>query len=495
MSGKIGKASLVGNLRKRDLLDIYSHALDSIRPDRLIKNALTIKDDTLTIKNSNRENVSVNLQENSLHVIGGGKSALAMACGLAELINQAGFTHCFSNGILSLPSGLKPSLLVDKTRTLLDSIKVSCLFGSENNLPDRASVLASQALLENVKLACDRDRLAKKRPLFLVLISGGGSACLTSPRSISLEEKLQLIKFLVQKGADIVELNKVRRYFSNIKGGHLASLILNCHEDSRILSLIVSDVIGDPIEYIASGPTYIDRASKITERRQLMLDVLAKYGYVDYDKLFNQPEEHDAELSADFIETRVVNRIIGNNTIALEAARERAKLLGYNVECLGSDLHGSSDEVVERITQFGDNIFQNSRDNTLVIGGGETTVSKLKGETWGKGGRAQEMVMDYMIFRMRRKSLISETIDVFLAGGTDGQDGPTDVAACMASYAEWAESSTIRKGDFSLEELQRAKSSHNSNNFWNQYKPEWLIKTGLTGSNVMDLYMFLLSNK
>lgn len=483
----MSRASLV-NTCKRDLLNIYNGAIEGVRPDRLVHEALKLENNILVVKNRVVANsdVELDLQRSKIHVIGGGKSVLAMACELARFANRSGISQMFTEGCLSLPIGLKPSFESNyEVQALLSSIKVKCLFGARDNLPDNHSVYASKVILDDITKACDNDSKENKAPLFVVLLGGGGSACLTYPKYIDLEGKLKIINHLVRGGADIVELNKVRRYFSSIKGGQLAFHILKSHPEAKILSLILSDVIGDPVEYIASGPTFVSDLNSNFDFKKSMLEILDKYGYN-----YQGNELGNDEKFADFSGRIVKNQIIGNNAIALRHAEIKAKSLGYTVETLGNGLRGYSDEVLEKLIERGDQVSTQSKKGTLIMGGGEVTINKLAGESWGIGGRVQEMALDYLIHKLTREgdnSPIDTSTDILLAGSTDGQDGPTDVAACLGSYSELLDGKTIITPEAAIQ----AKKTHNSYEFWTKYKPDWLIKTGLTGTNFMDLYMYL----
>lgn len=474
-----------------EAIDVYKNALASINADYLVEAAIKVTDNALIVQPKNGEiatirPISVDLSDKNLHVIGCGKSVIPMALGLARYIK--GDVSCSTSGVLSAPIGLR-HLLDDKTkRELLNAMHIKCMWGSQDNLPDNDSVFASESILSYVKSSCDSDLQTGKKPLFVMLISGGGSACLTSPRFITLAQKLDLIRKLVQRGANIVELNKVRRFFSRVKGGQLARYILDQHPRATVVSLILSDVIGDPIEYIASGPTYIENESNHMED---MLTVLAKYDIKadDYTKSVDSTQLHQ---TTSYNTSRIHNHIIGNNAMCVKSAVERARFLGFDVLQLGSSLQGPIEKVYERIiVDFNEFCRQKRGSNKLaVIGGGEATVMKMPTQTWGKGGRAQELALVYLLSenRMFAHTKEIEYTDCFLAGSTDGQDGPTDVAAAIASCSEWADEHKFGPLGFADECLD-ARNSHDSYNFWTRFKPEWLIKTGLTGTNVMDLYM------
>lgn len=463
---------------KKDLIEIYKHALNSIKPDVLVRNAVSLDGGNLVIRDMTRDGqkpLVYSLIDRRLHVIGGGKCVLAMARGIAELANERRLTNRFSHGCLSVPVMSRTSYETDPSlRLLLKSIDTECRFGSRNNLPDEDSVEATNFVLDSVTEACRTDRAQGYKPLFLVLISGGGSACLSSPKHISLTEKTGIIKELVQRGADIVELNKVRRCFSNVKGGNLAMHIKGCDPDARVVSLIISDIIADPVEFIASGPTFVQPTGGGSD--SAMANIMAKYG-LHVPKLDNFGERNVITIESE----SVMNSVIGSNNIALRAAIKRAKDLNYNVKSLGNALAGDTNDIVKAIVGWRKDLGSNK---LLLICGGEATVRKREGESWGLGGRTQEMTLDYMIMRLScKRQAADKAVDVFLAGSTDGQDGPTDVSGCLASYAEWSIDES-----FKLEDALEAKRHHDSFSFWTKHKPDWLLKFGPTGTNVMDLY-------
>lgn len=472
-------------------MDIYNHALEAVKPDNLISKALRFDEDTLTIRSANLDVLKItDIKNKRLHVIGGGKSVLGMACGLARAAQHSGVSGLFSCGLLSLPIGLRSSFVGDHiTQKLLSSISTKCLFGSENNLPDVNSVLASESIMRSIELACQDDTQSDLESLFLVLLSGGGSACLTSPNLISLDEKLKLINHLVQRGANIAELNKARQYFSSIKGGRLARRILSLAPKAYIVSLILSDVVDDPIESIASGPTFISSSDDGNLENNAMRTILTKYNY-DMTAL---PMDRSLESSSACDATRTFNCIVGNNSIALSAARSRAEDLGYPVKLLGNNIQGSSREIVDRLVEIGRKSFHGN--GVLVLAGGEATVSKLPGERWGKGGRLQEMAVDYLIKRSETTSEKESDrwLDMFLVGSTDGQDGPTDVSACVISHEELL-SESLWCDDF-VRAARESKIAHDTYHFWNNRYPGCLIKTGLTGTNVMDIFMYLVRER
>jgi len=484
--------SVVSRL-KGDLIAIYKQAVESVRPESLIRNAIYLREESLLIRDpidaDPSKETEVDIQNAKLHVIGGGKSVLGMASELGHLVSRAKLTEKFSHGVLSIPRGLESVASSEESKRGLASIGVECHFGSVNNLPDDDSVRATSRILENISEACRSDQDGNFESIFIVLLSGGGSACLTSPRFLTLSEKLDIIGRLVQRGAGIKDLNAVRMHFSNVKGGRLSRHILRNNPKARIISLILSDVVGDPIEYIASGPTFVPpNGTSGTSVEQRMRQVLSRYN-IDCDisphllETCDKSECPEPKLVDN--ERLVMNRIIGNNTVALNHAETHAKSLGYEVIRFDKQLEGSNEQVLD---------WMEARKRTaksgksLVLAGGETTVKKLPGESWGVGGRLQELCLDYMIGKLTKaEERRPDGLDMLLAGSTDGQDGPTDVAACMASLADHKLSAA--SSSFTLHDCLEAKRSHNSYKFWSTRRADWLIKSGLSGTNVMDIYL------
>lgn len=489
------------SIYKRELLDIYNCAVSSVKPELVIEKALSFGKDQLIIREPDNTRTSILLYNKSLHIIGGGKCTLSMACGSASIAVRANVAHLFSHGCLSVPVDQRSRFEKEKLDRLLCKVGVKCLFGSKDNLPDGGSVVASESILNSIRRVREDSFRTGRDPVFILLLSGGGSACLTKPKFISLEEKLNLIRFLAQRGADIVELNTVRRCFSSIKGGHLATYILKQCPMAKIVTLILSDVVGDPIDVIASGPTYIPKPKDILKHESTLKPILTKYKYPNMSRLLGMRADTDMEMLDDIrdlikfydvdLDSQIHNKVVGNNLVAFEAALNLATNLGYNVISLGNKIQGSTEDVItDMLTEAkGTNLNQ---EKTLIIGAGEATVSKKPNEQWGLGGRAQEMALDYLIATMNRCDSSNGSLDLFLAASTDGQDGPTEVAACMASSSEIHDNI---QAPIQQEELLEAKKAHDSYNFWKTRKPEWLFCSGPTGTNVMDLYMLVKARR
>ena len=315
------------------------------------------------------------------------------------------------------------------------------------------------------------------RDLVFVLISGGASALMPAPPpGISLRDKQKTTSVLLRAGADIFELNTVRKHLSKLKGGRLAALAY----PATVVTLILSDVVGDRLDVIGSGLTAPDHStfgdalrvlSKYLVTRRVPRSVLVH--------LLNGAEGRLSETpkTGDFIFSTVHNVIVGSNRLALQAAASHAKKLGYKPLILSSSIQGETKEVarvhceiVREIVASGSPI----GSPACLLSGGETTVT-VRGN--GKGGRNQEFALAAAI------ALADFDKAVALSAGTDGTDGPTDAAGGIADSTSEARAS---KRSVDLRKSLVANDSYTA-----LAKLGDLLKTGPTGTNVMDLHILL----
>jgi glycerate 2-kinase len=315
------------------------------------------------------------------------------------------------------------------------------------------------------------------RDLVICLISGGGSALLPAPApGLTLSDKQKVTELLHAAGATINEMNAVRKHLSGVKGGQLAR-----STRARVVSLVVSDVVGDPIDVIASGPTAVDPTSYHDA-----LEVLKSYRLLDLapsrvvkhlreGKKGNRPETLKRESN------RISNHVIGNNRVALEASARHARSLGYRVVNLSSFLEGDSRELGVFLAGTARGIrdqLQPGASPVCVLSGGETTVNL--GPRPGKGGRNQELVLGALVH------LASSGVDriTLLSGGTDGEDGPTDAAGAVADVAVLRRSARLGldPGNY--------LAGHDAYSFFD--RTGGLIRTGPTHTNVMDSRVILV---
>lgn len=312
--------------------------------------------------------------------------------------------------------------------------------------------------------------------LVMCLLSGGASALAPYPAPpITLAEKRETTRLLLACGADIHEINAVRKHLSAIKGGQLARLAA----PARVVSLILSDVVGDDLDVIGSGPTAPDASTF-----QTAFSVLEKYELRDRVPARVRERLRTGALetpkAADPLFENVENIIVGSNQKSLESAARAAKDLGYKTLILSSTVEGETKDVARMHAAIARQIrthAQPVRPPVCVISGGETTVTMSDG-SGGKGGRNQE-------FALAAAMEMAGLEDVLiLSAGTDGTDGPTDAAGAMADGA------TVERANSKDVSAWDALQNHDAYPLFAELGD--LIVTGSTGTNVMDLHLILV---
>jgi hydroxypyruvate reductase/glycerate 2-kinase len=312
------------------------------------------------------------------------------------------------------------------------------------------------------------------------LLSGGGSALLPAPADgITLDDKLAVTRLLHRSGATINEMNCVRKHLSRVKGGRLATAF----RGKRLLTLVVSDVVGDPLDVIASGPTAPDPTTFADA-----VGVLDRYGLTGrvplaVDQRLARGAAGDEPETLKELPRNVVNRVIGSNRVALDAAAAEAERRGYRVLDLGAFVEGDTAAVATAVAGVVRSIRRDAKPlapPACVLVGGETTV--VLGDNPGKGGRNQEFVLAVL----QKLAATPEAVAgvTVLSGGTDGEDGPTDAAGALAD-AGTLERAAVR-GLSAADHLRR----HDAYPFFAATGD--LLTPGLTGTNVMDVRVVLV---
>jgi hydroxypyruvate reductase len=338
-------------------------------------------------------------------------------------------------------------------------------------VPDENGILGAQAVLEQLKgLATD--------DLVIVLVSGGGSALLPAPvDGVTLAEKQALTKSLLACGADIREMNMLRKHISKIKGGQLA----RAASPARVLTLILSDIVGDPLDAIASGPTVPDPTTyadalgildKYRIRAEIPASIRSHLEAGAAGKLAETPKPEDPLF------TRVRNVMVGSNIQALEAAAVEARTQGLTPMILSSSIEGETREVARMHAALAREA--RATGNPLaapacLISGGETTVT-LRGK--GKGGRNQEFALAAAL------DIAGLSDVVILSAGTDGTDGPTDAAGALA------DGETVTRAHREGLSPRKALDENDAYPFFQQLGD--LILTGPTRTNVMDVRLVMI---
>ncbi len=392
-------------------------------------------------------------------IVGGGKAGAAMAAGVeAALPNQLERVR----GIVNVPAeSVRP----------LKAIRLHAARSAGTNQPTSDGVAGVQDILALVRSAGPND-------VCLCLLSGGGSALLPAPADgITLADKQQVTLLLHGCGAAIDDMNCVRKHLSAIKGGRLAQAFAG----RQLVSLILSDVIGDPLDVIASGPTAADPttfadALAVLGRYNLRAKVApAVVAHLERGRAGALPETLKS------LSTSVHNLVLGNNAKALAAARSAAEMLGYRVLNLGSFIEGETRQVATVLAGIVRSLRADAQplaSPVCLLCGGETTVTL--GTEPGRGGRNQEFVLA-MALKLGTTGMRSVVI---LSGGTDGEDGPTDAAGAIADAGTLTRATA--NGLSPSDHLDR----HDAYPFFEATGD--LLKTGLTGTNVMDVRVILI---
>lgn len=449
---------------RRHAETIWRAGVRAVDSGRLIREAVRRRGSVLTIDGETIDLGSIG----RVAVVGGGKAGAGMAAALEDVLGPDLVAEKVT-GWVNVPADcLRPTHAIH-----LHSARPAGV-----NEPIAAGVAGSEQILRIVSDLGEDD-------LCVVLLSGGGSALLPAPTdNITLDDKLRVTRLLMGSGATIHELNCVRKHLSRIKGGGLARA---CRAGRRV-SLIISDVIGDRLDVIASGPTVVDSSTAADA-----LAVLRKYAGTPDDipavvrQLLERPQGVSSTIESNGDRARRLdmhNVIIGNNATALHAAAETAAELGYSVQSLGSENNGEARDVGRELAQRCLAIRQASSAAdapVCLLSGGEPVVHLVPTDRPRKGGRNQELVLAGLI-RLRDAGL--KRI-VLLSGGTDGEDGPTDAAGAIAdqSVLDRAKSLRLNPGEF--------LAINNSYPFFDQ--TGGLLRTGPTHTNVMDLRVAIVA--
>lgn len=418
------------SLRDPRLLRVLAAALEAVDPAEAVRRSLPHL-------------------SGKVYGLGIGKASIPMLTALAEAIPLSG------------------ALAISKHASPLDRNLFPVLLGG-HPIPNLDSLRAGEAALQFVSALNEEDTL-------VCLISGGGSALMTAPY-VPLEDMQTLTSLLLACGARIDEINTLRRQLDRVKGGGLARAT-----KAKVVSLILSDVIGNPLEAIASGPTYPNPTMA-----EDALKILEKY----FSRLTTETLRHRESLnsvtqwlrgsevlqSAGFEPSRVKNIVIGDNRLASQAAMEQAEREGFEVEILTNELQGEACEVGAMLAKrLREEKLQRNRPFCLIAGG-ETTVT-LHGN--GTGGRNQELALAAV------EELRGVEGAMLISLATDGEDGPTDAAGAVVT------GETCQRG----ERLGLDAAGYLSRNDAYHYfqKMGDLIRTGPSGTNVNDLvFLFVL---
>ncbi|HSE88280.1 MAG TPA: glycerate kinase [Candidatus Binatia bacterium] len=388
-----------------------------------------------------------------IYVIGAGKASARMAQALEQIFGGR------LSGVVNVKYGHAAPL---------KAIKVN---EAGHPVPDEAGVPATREILRLLE-QCD------ERSLVFFLVSGGGSALLPCPADgLTLQDKQRTTQALLECGATIQEINAVRKHISQVKGGRLAKVAY----PATVVSLILSDVVGDALDSIASGPTVPDRSTfadclRVIEKYRIEAKIPP--GVKLYLERGVKGELEETPKPQDPVFQKVQNLVVGSNRLALAAAKQKAQELGYHGLILSSLIQGETREAAGFHAAIGKEILATGNPvarPACVISGGETTVT-IQGV--GLGGRNQEFAIAAAIGIAGSEGI------VILSGGTDGTDGPTDAAGALADGTTCARARALGMNPMSY------LADNDSYHFFQRLDD--LLITGPTLTNVMDLRLVLV---
>jgi hydroxypyruvate reductase len=434
---------------------IFMKSISSVDPYKRLKKYLHIDRNHLVIKEERKKEKVFNLNEfEKVYLLGTGKASSSMAQALEELLGNR-----ITKGLITTKYGHGLPLRFTK------------VIEAGHPLPDSKGLEGAKKMKELLLQTGPKD-------LVFFLVSGGGSALLPLPASgITLEEKQKLTQLLLACGADIKEINIIRKHLSQIKGGWMARWAY----PSTLITFILSDVVGDPLDMIASGPTVPDPSTF-----EEAWEILEKYNLIEKvpssirNHLLRGKEKKVDETPkpGEEVFKKVFNLIIGSNFLALLEAEGEAKRKGFHTLILSSSIVGETREVarfhgaIAREVVFTDHPIPKP---ACILSGGETTVT-LQGR--GLGGRNQEFCLAGA-FEIEGVEKV-----VMLSGGTDGTDGPTDAAGAISDHT------TLQRARAMGLDPKTYLRNNDSYHFFEKLGD--LLITGPTRTNVMDVRILLV---
>ena len=440
---------------KRTAKAIFSKALSAVDPSKILKERIRIERDRLSIKMHGDSEKIFDLKAfHKIVLVGTGKASSSMARAIEEL-----FGDRMTKGVITTKYG--HLLPLKQTQTI----------EAGHPIPDRKGYEGARKIQRLLKESGPND-------LVIFLLSGGGSALLPFPADgIELKEKQEVTQLLLDSGADIKEINTVRKHISWMKGGWVAKWAY----PSTVIALILSDVVGDQLDVIGSGPTVPDPSTF-----EEAWEILKKYGLLNEiapsirkhlqsgreGKVEETPKPGEAAFE------KVSNILIGSNILALREAKKEAESLGFNTLILSSSIEGETREASRFHTALAKEVISSGNPiprPACILSGGETTVT-IKGK--GLGGRNQEFVLAGAL------EISGVEKVVLLSGGTDGTDGPTDASGALADHTTVHRAKTMG--------LNPKAHLENNDAYPFFQKLGDLLITGPTHTNVMDVRIILV---
>ena len=449
---------------REDALAIWQAGVAAVQSDRLVRENVRVEGSHLLVGDKIVDLAPIQ----RIVVVGTGKAGAGMAQGIEVALGEPLMAEKKLVGWINVPA--------DCVREL-SRIKLHPARPAGVNEPTEEGVAGTEQILRLVGALGPND-------LCLCLISGGGSALMPAPvDGISLQDKQAVTKFLSAAGANILQLNTVRKQLSRVKGNGLARA---CRA-GRLISLIISDVIGDPLDIIASGPTVSDPSTPTDAIK--VLDQFAGRAEIEADAL-KRVEEHLASgkaARAGLTQTNceIANLVIGNNAAAVDAAGVEAKRRGYShAMSTSTQMEGFADDIGRHLAKMALRMRDEPGPDCLITGG-EPVVELAPQAKRGRGGRNQQLVLAALTDLLGQQERLADI--ALLSGGTDGEDGPTDAAGAVINHdiAGKLRDHPLDPSDF----LSR-------NDAYSFFEPlDALIKTGPTHTNVCDVRVVVVNQK
>jgi glycerate 2-kinase len=441
---------------REDALAIWQAGVQAVDSSRLVRNVIQHDQQRISIAGIEIPAAA----GGSVVVVGAGKAGSGMATGLEEGLGDGWLDRLRLQGWVNVPA--------DCVRPL-KRIRLHAARPAGVNEPTSESLQGTAEIIRMISQLGPQDTC-------ICLLSGGGSALLAAPvEGVSLADKQQLARILSGAGANIAELNTVRKQLSQVKGGRLAKA---CGA-GQLITLVISDVLGDPLEMIASGPTVADSstvADALAVLRRFdsaanpfpasVWEYLERVTAVD---VASQPGQQQQQLQ----------QVIGNNRTAVEAAAEEARRRGWQVSVeANEELEGAAEAVGQRLAGMFD---ERPAEDHCFISGGEPVVELVAADRRGSGGRNQQLVLAAVADRLGQGADFGAGL--LMSAGTDGEDGPTDAAGA------WVDKQLLAEIQSRQLDPQPFLDRNDAYHFFEPLGG--LIQTGPTHTNVCDLRIVL----
>lgn len=443
--------------------EIWQAGVDAVKADRLLSASLRFDHQSVEIGDHSFPLRS----DGRLLVVGAGKAAAAMAAGLRDAYLR-GDCPIALDGLVLIPAG---------TERATEPIALHVGRPAGVNEPTAEAVQGARRILQRVSQLDPQDTC-------IALISGGGSALLALPaEGLTLDDKLATIRFLSSRGANIEQLNTVRKHLSAVKGGKLAAACLA----KTLITVVISDVLGDPLDLIASGPTVPD-SSTPNEALKLLTKFDAERSLPPSVYRVLEQASSDPGGAGDYPPYGCAI-VLANNATAVDAAGVQAERLGWQHAMQSArKSEGAAEQVGQHLAQMAIHMLRTPGPNCLITGG-EPTVTLAPADQRGKGGRNQQLVLAAMqtLLQCPDVSPADRARIVILSGGTDGEDGPTDAAGA------WLDADVWRRAENAGLDLDQALARNDAYSFFDACGG--LIHTGPTHTNVCDIRVVLVQRE